>query len=220
MTSSHRRSASWSWPRRRRTFASPSLAHIADRSIDRASSYAVRASGSRSGPRFSSAHPRAVYTAALVGWDSSSRSSSWSAAAYSPASESASTRPSPAATGPLAIGLAPRLPGPEQREGMPLVLELEALVHLAQVLPPPVDLVVAVGGGELDAEADFFLGHERIRSHGHVDAAVEQEPADDVDVVAVRERDLDQRKPGLIWRVDGELVQALEDPAGLPVHLV
>jgi hypothetical protein len=100
------------------------------------------------------------------------------------------------------------------------MLQLEALAHLPEHLAEELDLIVGVRGGELDAEAHLALGHERVCRHRHVDPAVEQEATHHVDVLVVRERDLDEREPRSVGRVDVELVQAIHDLPGLAVDLV
>src|SRR6266542_66727 len=75
-----------------------------------------------------------------------------------------------------------------------------------------VDLVVGVGGGDLQAEADLVAGHTRIERQRRVDAVVEQELAHPVEVVGVGERDLDDRARG------AELVQVVEDAASPAVQ--
>ena len=92
---------------------------------------------------------------------------------------------------------------------MLLVLELEALADLAEHLAQQLDLVVWVRRGDLDTEARLILRDQGVGRHRHVDAAVEQVAADDVDVVVVRQGDLDEREPGLVGCVDVELVQPL-----------
>ena len=89
---------------------------------------------------------------------------------------------------------------------MSVMLEFEAFVDLAEDLAQPVDLLVGVRGGDLDAEADLVLRHERIGRHRDVDPAGEEVAADRVDVLVIREGDLDERVAGLVRRVDVELV--------------
>ena len=75
---------------------------------------------------------------------------------------------------------------------MSVVLEFETFVDLAQDLAQLVDLLVAVRGGDLDPEADLVLRDEGVRGHRHVDPAVEEVATDRVDVLVIRERNLDR----------------------------
>ena len=43
---------------------------------------------------------------------------------------------------------------------MVVVLQFESLVHVAEDLAQVLDLLVVVGGGDLDPEPDLVLGHE------------------------------------------------------------
>src|SRR3990170_5367837 len=88
-----------------------------------------------------------------------------------------------------------------------LVLELEPLVQLAEHAAERVDLLVVVGGRDLDPEADLVLRDEWVRGHGDVDPAVEEVAAHRVDVPVVGEGDLDQRVARTVRRVDAESMQ-------------
>jgi hypothetical protein len=58
------------------------------------------------------------------------------------------------------------------------------------------DLVVGVGRGHLDAEADPLAGHARVEGEGDVDALLQQEPPGPGQVVGVGQEDLDDREAG------------------------
>ena len=103
---------------------------------------------------------------------------------------------------------------------MVVMLEVEPRVEVGEHVAQVLDLVVAVGRGDLDPEADFVLRHQGVRGHRHVDAAVEEEATDLVDVLVAGERYLDHGVTRLVRRVDAELVEAAENVVGLAVHLV
>ena len=73
-----------------------------------------------------------------------------------------------------------------------------------------VDLLVGVGGGQLHAEADLVLRDQRVGGERDVDAALEEEAADRVDLLVVAQRDLDDRQPGAVGRVDVQALEAVE----------
>src|SRR6266545_5903850 len=58
------------------------------------------------------------------------------------------------------------------------------------------DLLVGVGGGELQAEADLLPGHTRVERQGGVDAVVQQEAAGPWQIVGVLKRHLEDREAG------------------------
>src|SRR5207302_8956967 len=69
--------------------------------------------------------------------------------------------------------------------------------------------------GYLDAESDLVAGNERVGRERHVDPFVEEEPADGVDLLMTRERNLDDREPRAIRGVHAEAVEAVENGGGL-----
>ena len=96
--------------------------------------------------------------------------------------------------------------------------ELTALDQLLDRRDQTVDLVVGVGSGQLDPEADLVLGDERVCGERDVDAALEQEAADVVDAVVVAQRDLDDRQARAVRRLDVEPVERVEHAGGEPVE--
>jgi hypothetical protein len=70
-------------------------------------------------------------------------------------------------------------------------LEFEGVRDLLEDAYQPADLLIGVGGRDLNAEANLALGHEGISGHRHVDTFVEQKAPDCIDVGVVGERDLD-----------------------------
>src|SRR5215218_32515 len=74
--------------------------------------------------------------------------------------------------------------------------EAEPVVDLLEDGQQVVDLVGGVGRGQLDAEAGLLAGDHRVRGQGHVDAPVEQVPADRVQVGGVGQGQLDQGEAG------------------------
>ena len=65
----------------------------------------------------------------------------------------------------------------------PARLHVEAVGELPEYLVELLDLAVRVGCGHLDPKTDLRLWHERIGSERDVDAPVEEEASDQVDVV-------------------------------------
>jgi hypothetical protein len=70
--------------------------------------------------------------------------------------------------------------------------EAEAVVDLLEDDQQVVELVAGVGRGELDPEPDLIARHHRVWGHGHIDAAVEQVPADGMLVLRVGQGQLDE----------------------------
>src|SRR5271166_2123544 len=83
-------------------------------------------------------------------------------------------------------------------------LHVESFDELGEDVVQVIDLLVGVGGGDLYPEADLLPWHERVCGEGHVDAAVEEELAHQIDIAAVGEGKLDDRQLRSIGRVDGE----------------
>src|SRR5438270_145387 len=99
-------------------------------------------------------------------------------------------------------------------------LEIEAVCELAEHVDEPLDLRLRVRRCDLNPEADLVSRNERIGGEGDVDAVLEEESADRVDVLAVTERDLDDRKAGVVRRVGAEPVECgvvARRPASSPV---
>src|SRR5436190_15027263 len=87
-----------------------------------------------------------------------------------------------------------RMPAPGPSGGRRAeLLELEALLQRGQDRDQLLDLVVPVRRGDLDPEAHLALRREGVRGHRHVDPVLEEVPANVVDLLVVRERDLDDR---------------------------
>src|SRR5262245_18764326 len=99
------------------------------------------------------------------------------------------------------------------------VHQIEAVAQVREHCAEVLDLLVGVRRSHLDAESDLVLRHERVRGERHVDAAVEQVPANGVDVVVARERHLDHRVAGAVRRADVELGETLEHALGAPVDV-
>src|SRR5439155_20229650 len=72
------------------------------------------------------------------------------------------------------------------------------------------ELGVGVRRRDLNAEADLAARNEWIGGEGDVDAVLEEESPDRVDVVAVSEWGLDDRKTGVVRGMGAEPVEALE----------
>ena len=68
---------------------------------------------------------------------------------------------------------------------MPCPLHLEALGQLSEDLVQLIDLAVVVGRSHLDPETDLRPRYQRVGGQRHVDAPLEEEPPDLVDVVGV-----------------------------------
>ena len=92
-------------------------------------------------------------------------------------------------------------------------------MQVRQDLDQFVDLFVGVGGGHLHAEAHLVLGHQRVGGHRGVLPVLEQVAPHLVDVFVRRERDLHDREPRRVGRVDPQVVQRRQQVMGHPPQI-
>src|SRR6185312_2679801 len=90
-------------------------------------------------------------------------------------------------------------------------LEIESVRELAEHVDETSDLSVRVRRRDLNPEADFAPRNEWIGREGDVDPVLEHEPADRIDVLAVTERDLDDREAGVVRCMGAEPVEAIQN---------
>src|SRR4029079_19318311 len=83
----------------------------------------------------------------------------------------------------------------------PCGLQVEAVCEPAEHVDELLDLRVGVRCGDLDPAADLVARDEWVRSQRHVDAVLEQEAPDRVDVLMAPQWNLDDREARAVGRM-------------------
>ena len=97
-------------------------------------------------------------------------------------------------------------------------LNREPVAQVVQRVAELVDLVVAVGRGDLDPEANLGAWHQRVGREGDVDARLVQEASYFIDVLGVLQGYLDDRQAGGVGCRKTQLGDRLQDLRGLSVQ--